>query len=201
LKEEKEKSVKHFNSTAEEYDNSFDGKFVKVMYQPLLDELDKNVEGKLLDVGCGTGNILCKLVNGKRELFGIDLSENMVRECSKRMGSHADIKIADAEHIPYKDNFFDVLICNASFHHYPHPEEVLKEMKRVLKNGGRLLIGEGYAIQPFRAILNLSFRFSNSGDFRSYGKHEFIRMLEYNGFSIAEVKKTSNRTILYTAIV
>jgi SAM-dependent methyltransferase len=76
-----------------------------------------------------------------------------------------------------------------SFHHYPHPEEVLKEMKRVLKIGGRLLIGEGYVVQPFRAILNLSFRFSNSSDFKSYGKHEFIRMLEDNGFRIAEVKK------------
>lgn len=199
MKEEKEKSIKHFNSTAGEYDSSFDGRFVKVMYEPLLDELDKNVEGKLLDVGCGTGNILCKLVNGKRELFGIDLSENMVRECSKRMEDSAEIKVADAEHMPYKDNFFDVLICNASFHHYPHPEEVLKEMKRVLKSGGRLLIGEGYAIQPFRAILNLSFHFSDSGDFKSYGKHEFIRMLEDNGFKIDEVKKTSNRTILYIA--
>lgn len=200
MKKEKENSIKHFNSTAGEYDSSFDGRFVKVMYEPLLDELDKNAEGKLLDVGCGTGNILCKLVNGKRELFGIDLSENMVRECSKRMEGNAEIKIADAEHMPYKDNFFDVLICNASFHHYPHPQEVLKEMKRVLKSGGRLLIGEGYAIQPFRAILNLSFHFSDSGDFKSYGKHEFIRMLEDNGFCIAEVKKTSNHTILYTAI-
>lgn len=74
-------------------------------------------------------------------------------------------------------------------------------MKRVLKCGGRLLIGECYAIQPFRAILNLSFHFSDSGDFKSYGKHEFIRMLEENGFKIDEVKKTSNRTILYIAIV
>lgn len=200
MKEEKEKSIKHFNSTAGEYDSSFDGKFVKVMYEPLLEELKKNVEGKLLDVGCGTGNILCKLVNEKRELFGIDLSENMVRECRKRMESHAEIKVADAEHMPYEDNFFDTLICNASFHHYPHPEEVLREMKRVLKSGGRLLIGEGYAIQPFRALLNLSFRFSDSGDFKSYGKHEFIRMLENNGFRFAEMKKTSGRTILYMAI-
>lgn len=73
-------------------------------------------------------------------------------------------------------------------------------MKRVLKSGGRLLIGEGYAIQPFRAILNLSFRFSNSGDFKSYGKNEFIRMLENNGFTLAKVKKTSSRTVLYMAI-
>jgi ubiquinone/menaquinone biosynthesis C-methylase UbiE len=200
MKEEKAKSRKHFNSTAGEYDSSFDGKFVKVMYEPLLDELKKNTEGKLLDVGCGTGNILCELVNEKRELFGIDLSENMVKECSKRMEDNAEIKVADAEHIPYKDNFFDILICNASFHHYPHPEEVLKEMKRVLKSGGRLLIGEGYASQPFRALINLSFHFSDSGDFKSYGKHEFIRMLEGNGFCIAEVKKTSTHTILYTAI-
>lgn len=201
MKEEKEKSIKHFNSTALEYDSSFDGKFVKVMYEPLLEELEKDAEGKLLDVGCGTGNILCKLVNGKRQLFGIDLSENMVEESKKRMEGNADIKVADAEHIPYKDNFFDTLICNASFHHYPHPEEVLKEMKRVLKSGGKLLIGEGYAIQPFRALLNLSFHFSDSGDFKSYGKHEFIRMLENNGFHAAEVKKTSSHTILYIAIV
>jgi ubiquinone/menaquinone biosynthesis C-methylase UbiE len=200
MKKEKENSIKHFNSTAGEYDNSFDGRFVKVMYEPLLNELNKNQKGKLLDVGCGTGNILCKLINGKRELFGIDLSENMVSECSKRMAHNAEIKVADAEHIPYEDNFFDVLICNASFHHYPHPEEVLKEMKRILKKGGQLLIGEGYAIQPFRALLNLSFRFSDSGDFKSYGKHEFIKMLEENGFRISEVKKTSNHTILYSAI-
>lgn len=73
-------------------------------------------------------------------------------------------------------------------------------MKRVLKSGGRLLIGEGYALQPFRALLNLSFRFSNSGDFKSYGKNEFIRMLENNGFTLAKVKKTSSRTVLYMAI-
>lgn len=197
---EKEKSIKHFNSNAVEYDSSFDGKFVKVMYQSLFEELEKEEEGKLLDVGCGTGNVLCKLVNGKRELFGIDLSENMVEESRKRMDRDADIKVADSEHIPYKDNTFDMLVCNASFHHYPHPEEVLREMKRVLKNGGKLLIGEGYAIQPFRTLLNFSFHFSYSGDFHSYGKHELIRMLKANGFCIAKVKRTSNHTMLYIAI-
>lgn len=198
--EVKEKSIKHFNSNAVEYDSSFDGKFVKVMYQSVLEELEKEKEGKFLDVGCGTGNVLCKLVNGKRELFGIDLSENMVKESKKRMGRDADIMVADAEHIPYKDNMFDTLVCNASFHHYPHPEKALMEMKRILKNGGRLLIGEGYAIQPFRTLLNFSFRFSDSGDVHSYGKHELIRMLKANGFQIAEVKRTSHHTMLYIAI-
>ena len=195
----KEKSLKHFDSSAAEYDSSFDGRFVKVMYQPLLEELKKEEKGKLLDVGCGTGNVLCKLINGRRELYGIDLSENMVEESRKRLKGDADVKIADAEHIPYMDNMFDTLVCNASFHHYPHPEKVLREMKRVLKNGGKLLIGEGYVIQPFRTLLNFCFRFSDSGDFHSYGKHELVRMLKADGFHISEVKMTSSHTILYIA--
>lgn len=198
--EVKEKPIKHFNSNAVEYDNSFDGKFVKAMYQPLLEELEKEEEGKLLDVGCGTGNVLCRLVNGKRELYGIDLSERMVEECKKRMGGDAYIKMADAEHIPYEDNTFDTLVCNASFHHYPHAVEVLREMKRVLKDGGKLFIGEGHIIQPFRILMNFSFRFSNSGDFHSYGKHELIGILKTNGFQVSEVKRTSNHTMLYIAI-
>lgn len=195
----RENSIKHFNGSAAEYDNSFDGKFVNVMYQPLIDEIKKKDEGKILDVGCGTGNILCKIINGRRELYGIDLSKNMIEESRKKLGKNADIKLADAEHIPYSDNMFDILICNASFHHYIHPEKVLKEMKRVLKNGGKLLIGEPYAIQPFRALLNFSFKFSDSGDFHVYGKHELIKMLKDNGFKTLEVKNTGNYTVLYIA--
>lgn len=196
---EKEKSIRHFDRSAAEYDSSFDGRFVKVMYQPLLEEIEKEKGGKLLDVGCGNGNILYRLVNGRRKLYGIDLSKNMVEESRKRLKGDADIKAADAEHIPYNDDTFDILICNASFHHYPHPQKVLTEMKRVLKNGGKLLIGEEYMIQPFRALMNFSFHFSNSGDFRVYGKHELVKMLKVNGFEISEVKRTSNHTILYIA--
>lgn len=196
---QKEKSIRHFDRSAAEYDSSFDGRFVKVMYQPLLEEIEKEEGGKLLDVGCGNGNILYRLVNGRRELYGIDLSKNMVEESRKRLKGDADIKAADAEHIPYNDDTFDILICNASFHHYPHPQKVLMEMKRVLKNGGKLLIGEEYMIQPFRALMNFSFHFSNSGDFRIYDKHELVKMLKVNGFEISEVKRTSSSTILYIA--
>lgn len=54
-------------------------------------------------------------------------------------------------------------------------------------------------IQPFRALMNFSFHFSNSGDFRIYDKHELVKMLKVNGFEISEVKRTSSSTILYIA--
>jgi ubiquinone/menaquinone biosynthesis C-methylase UbiE len=195
----KEKSKKHFDTSATEYDASFDGRFVKVMYPALLQEIEKETEGKLLDVGCGNGNVLCRLVNNKRELYGVDLSENMVEECKKRMGARAEIAAGDAQRLPFEDHMFNTVVCNASFHHYPHPEEVLTEMRRVLKYGGRLLIGEGYAIQPFRVLLNLSFRWSDSGDYHSYGKRELIKLLQKHGFQVERVIRTSHHTMLYVA--
>jgi ubiquinone/menaquinone biosynthesis C-methylase UbiE len=90
-------------------------------------------------------------------------------------------------------------VCNASFHHYPHPQEVLKEMHRVMKKDAILFIGEGYIIEPFRFLLNVSFRFSKSGDVRTYGKKELSDLLQKNGFNLLEIKKTGMQSVLFIA--
>lgn len=195
----KEKTMEHFNKTAETYDQTSDGKFVFPMYESLLRELSQYSNGKLLDVGCGNGNVLAALEDTKIELYGIDLSENMINEAKNRLGSNVDLCIGDAEKLPYQDDYFDVVVCNASFHHYPNPEVVLKDMHRVLKKGAKLLIGEGYVIQPLRALLNLSFRFSDSGDYHSYGKRELRDMFKHCGFELGSVKKTGDHSVLYIA--
>lgn len=197
----KENTLKHFEESAKYYDESFEGKFVKRMYEPLLEELLKEEDGTVLDVGCGNGNILLQLVNGKRVLYGVDFSDTMVDECKKKLGDNAQIMVADAEHLPFSDGTIDTLLCNASFHHYIHPAQVLREMKRILKPNGKLFIGESYVIQPLRAIMNFSFRFSDSGDVRCYGKKEMYRLLKANGFGLKKTKKTNRYTILYMATV
>ena len=45
----------------------------------------------------------------------------MIEEAGKKLGKAARLQVGDAEQLPYKDNFFDVVVCNASFHHYPNP--------------------------------------------------------------------------------
>jgi len=189
----------HFNFSAADYDNSFDGKYVKPMYDFFENFFKERKEGTILDVGCGTGNVLKMLQNGKRRLFGIDLAENMVLEAEKCLGDQAVIEQANVCRLPFQNEFFDYLICNASFHHYPEPVKALDEMSRVMKKGAVMIIGEGYAWQPFRLFLNLYFHFGNTGDYRSYGRHEMIRMLDKKGLQIKSVTQKGMR-IFFVAI-
>lgn len=187
------KTREHFNETANDYDNTFDGRYVKPMYKHILDFFSDKEEAVILDLGCGSGNILVQLINQKRELYGVDLSENMIAVAKERLKDNATLEIADAKDLPFEDNKFDYIICNASFHHYPYPMETLLEMNRVLKQNGVIIIGEGYSYQPFRFLLNIYFKFANTGDFRSYGQHELSKMLINSGFSLEKVDKNKNR--------
>ena len=74
------------------------------------------------------------------KISGIDLSKGMIKKSREILGANVDLKVGDSENLLWGDNTFDVIICNASFHHYPNPLAVLKEMKRVLKADGRIII-------------------------------------------------------------
>lgn len=195
----KEKSRQHFNSTAANYNNSSDGKFCADMYLPLIKEIHKVKGGKLLDLGCGNGNVLVQLIKDDYTLTGVDLSEEMIEQAKKRLDGHAELLVADAEELPFPKDTFDILICNASFHHYPNPAGVLKEMRRVVRCGSTLLIGETYLPQPFRVMMNLCFRFSSEGDYHTYGKKELSALIEKHGFVVEKIQKTGKHTVLFTA--
>ena len=196
----KEKTKRHFNSTAADYNNSGDGKFVQPMYETLVQELSKLKGGKVLDAGCGTGNLFMLLKKEEYRFYGVDLSENMIAAAKKTCSNLDELYVADAEKLPFESDMFDVLVCNASFHHYTHPDTVLDEMNRVAKPGGMLLIGDPYMPQPIRWLMNVLTKFSDEGDFRYYGIHEMKCLLEAHGFEIMGNKHTGHHTVLYTAM-
>ncbi len=195
----KEKTKQHFNETASSYDTSDDGKFVSGMYDILVDEIQKSQSGRILDVGCGNGNLFALLPNGKYELYGVDFSENMIVEAKNNCRTKASFSVADAEELPFDDDTFDIVVCNASFHHYIHPDTVLEEMHRVLKNGGKVLIGDPYIPTGIRGLMNVVLRFSDSGDYHIYGLNEMENLLSDNGFSPVSSIRTGHRTAFYVA--
>lgn len=90
----------------------------------------KGDKAKILDVGCGYGVFLEKFVkNG----FGIDGNYNHVNVCKKR---GLNVIHGYAEKIPFKDNEFDCVILMQTLEHSLKPDEVFKEIFRVLKPGG-----------------------------------------------------------------
>ena len=76
-----------------------------------------------------------------KELCGIDLSEEMLAVAKSKLPEQVKLLLGDSESLPFPDNTFDVVYCNDSFHHYPAPQNVLKEVHRVLKPEGTFLMG------------------------------------------------------------
>ena len=194
----KEKTKEHFNETASDYNNSSDGKFVEGMYDVLVEEIEKSESGKILDVGCGNGNLFTLLPENKYELYGVDFSQNMIIEAKSKC-RNATFSVADAEMLPFDDDSFDIVVCNASFHHYIHPDRVLEEMHRVLKDGGKLLIGDPYIPTGIRGVMNMMLRFSHSGDYHIYGFEEMENLLMENELMPVSSLRTGHRTALYIA--
>jgi ubiquinone/menaquinone biosynthesis C-methylase UbiE len=194
----KEKSRKTFDKEAKNYSQTSDGKFCRRVYPAILDALEKTKAVSLLDVGCGTGNILAQ-IQGEKALFGIDLSPQMIEAAKQNLGQKATVVVGDAEKLPWNNSMFDTVCCTFSFHHYPNPLNVLKEMQRVLKPGGFLVLADPWMLSPARQILHFTFRYSSQGDCACYGKSDMRSLLQKSGFTLKTWDHPTHDSFLLTA--
>jgi ubiquinone/menaquinone biosynthesis C-methylase UbiE len=103
---------------------------------------------RILDIGCGTGIFANRVLQRfpDTQVWGIDLSDGMLRQCQPRCestGRRFHLVQGNSERLPFKNDAFDLITCSHSFHHYPSQPRVVAEMHRVLRPGGRLLILDG----------------------------------------------------------
>jgi 2-polyprenyl-3-methyl-5-hydroxy-6-metoxy-1,4-benzoquinol methylase len=100
----------------------------------VFDRLTPIEGGRLLDVGCGPGILLSQLVDGRFELFGADSSPEMIREATVATARQAaQLVVAQIEHLPYPNNFFDVILALGILEYLPDLEVALAEIARVAK--------------------------------------------------------------------
>ena len=192
------KSKNSFNKQAEKYDTSDYSKYPRECYPFVLNTINNIPFNKVLDLGCGTGVILKEIssINSDVELFGLDLSENMIAKATQRLGTTANLSVGDAENLPYADNTFDLVCCVESFHHYPNPKKALSEINRVLKNGGLFLLCDTWTRSPIRQILNFFIRFSSDGDVHIYSENEISKLLKVTRFEMVSWNLITNHAYL-----
>lgn len=101
---------------------------------------------RVLDVGCGDGGecFVVKTIRKTTDVFGIDISQTAIDKARRIYGSVGTFKLGSATEIPYPDDFFDLVICGEVLEHLEDPEKAIKELLRVVKKGGRLLISTPY---------------------------------------------------------
>lgn len=107
----------------------------------------------ILDVGCGTGTHLELYQQYGCNLYGIDLSPAMLEVARARLGESARLECGDATRMPYEDGKFDLILSTLALHEMTAPTRVgvLNEMKRVLKENGRILFIDFHA-GPTRSL-------------------------------------------------
>jgi len=160
---------------------------------------------RVLDVGCGAGNILARVDAAERH--GIDLSKFMVKRAVALLADKGKIVQGNAESLPYADASFDCVIASSLLSHVLHPEIVISELKRVTRSGGRIVISVSQEEQIEKGLawvrgLGLARFFFGSGKSGSgdgqpplsqvyhvdYHLHRFSlkRLRELVGFSLTE---------------
>ena len=109
-----------------------------------LSAVDLQPGDRVLDVACGPGIVACALAAEGAQVTGIDLTPAMIAEAQARQSTLGltglDWQVGDATALPFADGLFDRVVTRYSFHHLPEPIAALREMRRVCRPGGRLVV-------------------------------------------------------------
>jgi ubiquinone/menaquinone biosynthesis C-methylase UbiE len=105
-----------------------------------------NPDDELLDVACGPGTLSIDLAPHIARATGLDLTAAMLGEAREAQARNDLANIewieGDAAAMPFPDETFSLVVSRAAFHHFSQPQAVLREMARVCKPGGRVVISD-----------------------------------------------------------
>ncbi len=136
----------------------------------LYKRLSFNLQGKILDVGCGVGDFLEFNSSAK----GVDINPYLIKIC---LNKNLDVRLMDKGKIPYKDNVFNSCLLDNVIEHLEDPDNLIIEIMRILKPKGKLLVGipgqKGFLRDPDHKI--------------NYSEIELIK--KFNDFGFVLVKK------------
>lgn len=130
-----------YDNFAKYYDGWFIGPFLKAHHKQAIKFIAPYIKanGTVLDVGCGTGAFLKQLVkrnkNSNLKVFGIDASQGMIKRAIKKKIPQANFQIAQAEDIPFPNDYFDLITSVDSFYYFNQPE-FLADCHNCLKQDG-----------------------------------------------------------------
>lgn len=125
------------------YDSLLDFNPYLEMIGKIVKELDPKSGEKILDAGCGTGNLEV-LINKQRpgaSITALDFSETMLKRAGIKAGNAATFhRLNLCEQLPFPDNYFDSIVSINALHALPDPLKTINELSRVLKHDGKIII-------------------------------------------------------------
>ena len=163
--------------------------FPGVIYSEVLNRAALKGNETVLDVASGNGCLVENLSDclGKGNVIGIDRSAAMVRLARKKLikkkAANVSIMLSTGDELLFKDSTFDVVFCVSGLYHFSDPLRGLKEMKRVLKENGQLILYEPMAPDDpkLKEALDESFQLAHPG-YKSFSATELYSLAADAGF-------------------
>ncbi|MFA5859035.1 MAG: class I SAM-dependent methyltransferase [Elusimicrobiota bacterium] len=182
-----------FNIYAQIYD-PFMTIFKFYKHEKVLSYLKPAKADKILDVGGGTGFVANKIRPFVKEIVVLDNSQKMLNQAKRYEG--LTLCHAKAQEIPFMNNYFDAVICIDALHHIKYIDEAIKEIRRVLKVNGKIVILE-FEIKGVKGKLFWLFEKMFVDNSKFVSSIKLADLMNDNGFD-GEIITVSSLEYLYT---
>jgi len=162
----------------------------------LVDALLKVKDGDyVLDIGCGGGDTI-KRYKDRCSVIGIDISRKMCKEAKKNI-SRGEIVMASMEHLPFKDGVMDKVVAVYSIVYSPHKRKIMKEISRVLREKGELVIYDPNRISIRTLMRYLQCIFSFNKNNPKYIHHKIVTKQALSYFDFRNLGYEANLNLVY----
>jgi ubiquinone/menaquinone biosynthesis C-methylase UbiE len=155
--------------------------------QRIVEMAGAGADDTVLDVACGPGLLVCAFAKVVRHATGIDLTPAMLeqaRELQRRQGLHnITWQHGDVLPLPFEDATFSIVSARFAFHHFLDPFAVLKEMKRVCRTDGRIVVADSAPAPEKADAFNAVERLRDPSHVRAMPVEELREMFRIAGLN------------------
>lgn len=148
-------------------------------------------EDTVLDVACGPGLLACAFARVVRHVVGVDITPAMLEQARKTQAEQGLENVTwqsgDVFSLPYPDEHFSIVTSRFVFHHLPDPLAALKEMKRVCKQGGRVVVADMSPVPEKADALNAMERLRDPSHARAMPLEELKSLFADAGLPLPRV--------------
>ncbi len=148
----------------------------------------------VLDIGCGTGEFEKLVLNRhpNQQIVGVDISQKMLEIARQKCQAYPNVVFlaGSALALPFSNRSFDVIVSASAFHYFDEPAAALKEMRRVLRPGGVLVILDWCKDYLFSRVCDLVLKLVDPAYQQCYTQTEFHYLLNSAQFAIQAASKT-----------
>ncbi|MEM2093252.1 MAG: class I SAM-dependent methyltransferase [Candidatus Bathyarchaeia archaeon] len=154
---QKREVIQSYDATAYLYDMRY-AEEQKAKIEAALQSTKIFEQNCILDLGCGTGLLFDYIIGEAKILVGLDISKGILTEAKRKYGKFGNVHLvlADADHVPFKDEVFTHIFVITLLQNMPYPEKTIVEAKRVAAENAVVVVTglkKKFSIELFEALL------------------------------------------------